>query len=199
MLENENFASWLYPVTLGATSIWERWNTHTEYGPNSQTMNSYNHYAFATNVAFMMTTSAGIQRGDNGDLNRAGFSNFILQPSPGGSLNFVNASYNSIYGKIKSSWTANPDVVNNNGVSDMKSYSAVVPPNTNATLYLPLGQTINESSLDGFENIPGVTFIGLTTNNGIDVAKFELSAGGYDFKVSKGTLVASLQKGYATL
>jgi alpha-L-rhamnosidase len=157
MLENEEFASWLYPVKLGATSIWERWNTFTEYGPNSQTMNSFNHYAFGVSAAFMITNSAGIQRGDNGDLHRAGFSDFVLQPVPGGSFEFVNCTYKSVNGLIESSWTADPAVVNEvSGVSDLKTYSAVVPANSTATLYLPLGSTITEEAVNGFAGATGV-------------------------------------------
>ncbi len=197
MLENEKFASWLYPVTLGATSIWERWNTLTEYGPNSQTMNSFNHYAFATSVAFMITNSAGIQRGDNGEYNNAGFTDFILQPSPGGSLDFVNCTYNSVNGLIESSWTADPATTNEvSGITDMKTYSAVVPANSTATLYLPIGPTFNEEAVKKFTETAGVTFKGITIRNKIPVAEFKLAAGGYDFKTRGGKLIISLKKGY---
>lgn len=199
MLENENFASWLYPVKLGATSIWERWNTFTEYGPNSETMNSFNHYAFGVAAAFMITNSAGIQRGDNGELHRAGFTDFVLQPVPGGSLKYVNSTYKSINGLIKSSWTANPENVNKvSGVSDLVTYNAIVPANSTATLYLPLGSTITEETVKGFNNITGIEFIGITKRNNISVAEFKLAAGGYNFKLKRGKLNVKHEKGYVT-
>ena len=106
-------------------------------------------------------------------------------------------TYDSVYGTIVSAWTARPDVVHEkSGISDMSSYSAVVPPNTTAVLYLPLGQTIHEKAVKGFKGAPGVTFVAITRHNNIDVAEFRLAAGGYDFKVVGGALVAALQKGY---
>ena len=102
-----------------------------------------------------------------------------------------------MYGTIESSWRANPSVVSEkSGISDVTAYSAVVPANTAAVLYLPLRKTISKESLKGFRNIAGVTFVGTGTNNRLEVGEFKLKAGGYDFKVVDGTLIATLQKGY---
>jgi alpha-L-rhamnosidase len=199
MLENEKYSSWLYPVTLGATSLWERWDTMIEEGPNSQTMNSFNHYAFGVSAAFMITNSLGIQRGENGKYNNVGYRNFILQPVSGGSLTFADGSYKSSFGTIKSSWKADIGTVSEKGVTDMTSYSATVPANTTATLYLPIGKTFNKEAVEKFENILGVEFIGFATRNNIEVAVFNLLSGGYDFEVKGGKLTAKLHKGYYSL
>ncbi len=56
--------------------------------------------------------------------------------------------------------------------------------------------SFNEKTVKGFKGTTGVTYVGLTTHNNIDVAEFKLAAGGYYFKVVGGALVATLQKGY---
>ena len=70
MLEQTEYASWLYPVTQGATSIWERWNSYTVengYGGNNG-MNSFNHYSLGAVGAWMMGYQVGIQRDDTAGL-----------------------------------------------------------------------------------------------------------------------------------
>ena len=52
--------------------------------------------------------------------------------------------------------------------------------------------------MEGFTAIPGVTFVGMTEHNGIEVAQFELVSGGYDFAVQNGKVVASIADGYVT-
>ena len=196
MLENEEYCSWLYPVKLGATSMWERWDTQTELGPNYQTMNSWNHYGFGVAAVYMITTTAGIERGTNGQLANAGFRKFLLQPVSGGSLSHAKATYKSSFGLIESGWTADPDKVDAKGVTDMKTYNATIPANTSATLYLPMTTTFSPSAISAFKGCAGVTFVGFEQHQGIETARFELVAGGYNFSVVKGALNVTLKKGY---
>lgn len=196
MLENEEYCSWLYPVKLGATSMWERWDTQTEYGPNYQTMNSWNHYGFGVAAVYMITTTAGIERGTNGELANVGFRKFLLQPVSGGSLEHAKATYKSSFGLIESGWSADPSKMDAKGVSDMKTYSATVPANTSATLYLPVTPTFSRSAVQAFRGCPGITFVGFEQHQGIETAKFELVAGGYNFSVDNGALQAALKNGY---
>ena len=49
ILYNEDFPGWLYAINLGATTIWERWNSILEDGSiGNPSMNSFNHYAFGS-------------------------------------------------------------------------------------------------------------------------------------------------------
>ncbi len=176
-----DYTSWLYPVTKGATSVWERWNGYeAAFGPNNQnSMNSFNHFALGAVGQWMYEYQLGITSDHlNGE---AGYKHFILQPQAGGNYTSLTGSYASNYGVISSSWTAD-------GQGRMTSYKAVVPANTTATLYLPVG----ESSYD-FGTADGVTFIEKTIRNNIPVAAYDLSSGSFDFTItSNGVTVSAL-------
>ena len=103
MFERTEYPSWLYPVINGATSVWERWSSFTiQNGFGGQNwMNSFNHYSLGGVATWMMEYMAGIRRGEKG-----GFREFILQPVPGGHFTEVKTAYDSVYGRICSSWTA---------------------------------------------------------------------------------------------
>ena len=99
LLQRKN-PSWLYSVDQGATTIWERWNSYrkdTGFGPVG--MNSFNHYAYGSVLAWMFKTAAGIQCG-----NEAGYKSFSLAPVPDERLGRISAVYPTQYGQIKSSW-----------------------------------------------------------------------------------------------
>ena len=136
MLLNDAFPSWLYPVTQGATTIWERLNSMTAengFGGNNS-MNSFNHYAFGSVLDWMMERSLGICP-DEAD---PGFHHFILRPvpDPTGTLKEVSGHYDSPYGRIESGWKQTGNKVR---------YHFVIPANCTATLILP-GQDIRELS-----------------------------------------------------
>ena len=198
MLENEKYSSWLCPVTIGATSLWERWNTETEYGPINQSMNSWNHYGFGVAAAFMITQVGGIQRGDNGIYDSVGFSDFVLQPVPGGSLDHAKVAYKSSNGLIESAWTAEPGKEDAHGVSALNSYSATVPANTSATLYLPVSGKFSAQAAKKVKTCAGVTYRGLSVRNGIPVMVFRLQSGGFDFSSDGSRITVSLKSGYTT-
>ncbi|MCH3994929.1 MAG: glycoside hydrolase family 78 protein [Prevotella sp.] len=148
MLLNTHFPSWLYPVEQGATTIWERLNSYTKtdgFGGNNS-MNSFNHYAFGSVTNWIMQRSLGISR----DENAPGFKHFILRPEvdPTGSLNEAHGYYDSMYGRIESSWKKTGDRI---------VYQFVIPANTSATLYLPLtkinGVTVNGMKLKKAEGV----------------------------------------------
>lgn len=186
MFEQTNYASWLYPVTQGATSIWERWNSYTDdngYAGNNG-MNSFNHYALGAVGAWMINYQIGIQT----DADAPGFQHFILQPTPGGAFTYVNGSYDSYYGTIVSNWTAD-------GSGNLTSYTAEVPANTSATLYLP----VSADAVKDFEGVDGVTFLGVTEHNGMQAAAFELTSGGFAFAVKDGKLTVSTADGYVSV
>jgi alpha-L-rhamnosidase len=128
LLEQRTFPSWLYSVLEGATTIWERWNGWTkEHGFYSAVMNSFNHYSLGSVGEWMFRYMAGIEL----DPAKPGFKKMILRPWIGGSLTYVNAEYESMYGAIKSGWSLEESSV---------VYSVSIPANTEATLILPVGR-----------------------------------------------------------
>ncbi len=101
LLMQEDFPSWLYEINMGATTIWERWNSILPDGSISDTgMNSLNHYSYGSIVEWMYRDAAGI----NPNENHVGFRQFDLAPKPHYFLNSVAAEYHSPCGTIKSSW-----------------------------------------------------------------------------------------------
>jgi len=128
LLQQTSYPSWLYPVEQGATTIWERLNsfTHTAGFGGNNSMNSFNHYSFGAVGAWMYNYSLGITR----DENSPGFKHFILQPEPDPTrkMTYAKGYYDSMYGRIESSWE-----VRNNDCN----YRFVVPANTTATVYIP--------------------------------------------------------------
>lgn len=181
LLQRKN-PSWLYTVDQGATTFWERWNSYSyEDGFGDVSMNSFNHFSFGTVCEWMYSYMAGIMY----DIENPGFKHIILQPFVDSSSNitFTDGSYDSAYGRIESNWERKDDNL---------YYSAVVPANTTATLYLPI-----ESKTDiSMNTIDGVTYIGEEMHNGVKCAKLELMSGGYDFIASGDTVTVSLQEGY---
>ncbi|WP_116106320.1 family 78 glycoside hydrolase catalytic domain [Lewinella sp. IMCC34191] len=171
LLLNEQYPSWLYPVTQGATSIWERLNSYTEedgFGDNNS-MNSFNHYSFGAVGQWMIAHSLGIQRGE------PGFKTFVLRPEPDptGQLSEAGGYYDSPYGRIASEW-----VIEAGGMT----YNTTVPPNTSALLYLPAADAegIREGAgpADGAE---GVRFVRHTGRHAV----YELTPGDYRFRVAR--------------
>jgi len=169
LLQQTSYPSWLYSVEQGATTIWERLNsfTHTNgFGGNNR-MNSFNHYSFGAVGAWMYSYTLGIQRGT------PGFKTFILRPypDPTGQMKWAEGHYDSMYGRIESKWDfEGEDLI----------YQAVVPPNTSATLILPVSaENIQESGVNILKT-KGVSLI-LTNKN---ESQFKLESGTYKFKVN---------------
>uniref|UniRef100_UPI00321801F7 glycoside hydrolase family 78 protein n=1 Tax=uncultured Draconibacterium sp. TaxID=1573823 RepID=UPI00321801F7 len=135
LLNRKEYPSWLYPVTQGATTIWERWDGQKPDGTfQSVGMNSFNHYAYGAIGEWLYSHVAGIQI----DENNPGYKHFYLAPHPGGGLNNVNAEYDSMYGKIVSSWKIE---------NDKMVYNVEIPVNTTATVKLP-ETTIKELTME---------------------------------------------------
>ncbi len=139
LLNQKTWPSWLYAVTQGATTIWERWDGWTpENGFQTPEMNSFNHYAYGAIGAWLYNTVAGIDI----DPAAAGYKHSILRPQPGGGLTYARATLDTLYGTLVSGWTLE------NGVF---TYTVTVPPNTSATVTLPCaGQiTLNGEAVSG--------------------------------------------------
>lgn len=175
MFQQTAYPSWIYPVLQGATTIWERWNSYTlknGFGPVD--MNSFNHYSYGSIQDWMMAYSAGIQR----DENNPGYKHFMLQPRIGGNFSFIHASYSSVYGNIVSRWDSNNKTLapQTDAAKYGYTYTAEVPPNTSATLTLPLH---DQHTIDVKMGKKGILSKKIEKGKAI----YELSAGLYTFCV----------------
>jgi alpha-L-rhamnosidase len=123
LLLQETYPSWLYPVKMGATTIWERWDGQkTDSTFQDPGMNSFNHYAYGAIGDWMYRVSAGIET------KTPGYRNLLIQPHVSGKLNLSKASFESPYGKIVSGWER----------KDGKVYFIIeIPANAEATIALP--------------------------------------------------------------
>ena len=100
VLLNNGFPGWLYEVDMGATTIWERWNSLMPDGtPNPDGMNSYNHYAYGSVMEFVYRRIAGIEA------KEAGFATIKIAPRPVKGLPKLYAEYESVCGKIVSEYS----------------------------------------------------------------------------------------------
>jgi alpha-L-rhamnosidase len=124
LLLQTTYPSWLYPVTLGATTIWERWNGWTpEHGFADSGMNSFNHYSLGAVGQYLYGEVAGIRE------DQPGFEHIRIQPVvPATGLTYASGSYDSIHGMIISSWRLD---------GDRLSLDVTIPANTTATVYVP--------------------------------------------------------------
>ena len=135
LLQHKN-PSWLYSVDQGATTVWERWNSYTKkdgFGP--AIMNSFNHYAYGSVLAWMYRTVAGIAA----DSSSPGFRRVIMSPKPDRRLGFVKAEYRSAAGLIKSAWRYE---------GEKWVWEFTVPEGATARVTLP-GETISRDYLPG--------------------------------------------------
>ena len=124
IMMSEGFPGWLYPVSMGATTIWERWNSVMPDGTISPTgMNSLNHYSYGSVVEFMYKSCAGICPVE------AGFKTVSFEPKINRRFSYIKASYDSVSGTYVSEWKINAD--------GTISVHVEVPFNRNATLTLP--------------------------------------------------------------
>ncbi len=123
------YPGWGYMLACGATAIWEQWN-----GFWSQI-----HSCFAGPAAWFYSGLAGIRP----DENRPGFEAFSLAPAFVPGVDFVEASYDSIRGRIQSAWRRR---------NSRLEWSVTIPVNTTATLVVPVADpaaiTVNGLPLD---------------------------------------------------
>lgn len=101
LLLEKGYPGWLYEVLMGATTVWERWNSVLPDGKISGTeMNSLNHYAYGSIVEWMYRDMLGIQPLEES----AGFKKFRIAPAPDHQISWAKGCLRSAAGMIKSSW-----------------------------------------------------------------------------------------------
>lgn len=122
LLLQEEYPSWLFSVNMGATTIWEHWDSLKTDGTMwSTNMNSFNHYAYGSVAAWMYKVVCGI----NIDETAPAFENVILKPVTDSRLTYAKASVETAYGTVSSKWE----------IKDGKTIYEFTVPNT-ATLIL---------------------------------------------------------------
>jgi len=126
LLMNDDFPSWLYEVKMGATTIWERWNSVNSDGSVSSTgMNSMNHYAYGSVVEWIARDVCGL----NPVFAEPGFKKAVIKPQPFGYLKNAAIRYQSVSGTYVSSWKLMED--------ESLKYKFEVPFNCDAEIILP--------------------------------------------------------------
>ena len=158
------YPSWGYMAANGATTIWELWNGNTA----NPKMNSQNHVMLLGDlIVWMYENAAGIKA------KEPGFKVIEMKPSFVDSLEYVKASYHSIYGLIKSEW---------NKKNGLFNWDITVPANTKAIVYIPAASVndVIESGKDAF-SANGIKFLKIEK----DRAVFEVGSGDYQFAVKE--------------
>jgi len=123
LLLEEGCPSWLYPVSMGATTIWERWDSMLPDGSiNPGEMTSFNHYALGAVADWMHRAIGGIAPGEPGSRVTR------VAPVLGGGITSASASLDTGYGAVAVDWTLTGSTF---------ALTVVVPPNTSALVRLP--------------------------------------------------------------
>ena len=125
LLLQETYPSWLYPVKMGATTIWERWDGIKPDGNlQTPTMNSYNHYAYGAIGDWMYRVVTGIDT----ETDSPGYKKITIRPHIEKGLTNASASLSTGYGIVSSSWK----------MEDGKLlFDVEIPANTTAIISIP--------------------------------------------------------------
>ncbi|HWY77385.1 MAG TPA: family 78 glycoside hydrolase catalytic domain, partial [Verrucomicrobiae bacterium] len=166
MLAKTDYPSWGYEIGLGATTIFELWNSVNADGTvntNQDGMNSLNHANFGTCAEWFYRGILGI------DLLQPGFAKILISPQPGGGLNWAQGSYDSIQGPISSGWQFTNNTL---------TLQAAIPANTTAEIHVPTtnASAITESGVLAASS-PGVTYLGVSNGTAI----YGVGSGSYAF------------------
>lgn len=149
-----DYPSWLYEVSMGATTIWERWNSILPDGSISSTgMNSLNHYSYGSIAEWMYRDVCGMEPIE------PGWKRFAIRPRPDERLKCVRGIYESPMGRVSVTWEI--------GADDVITLHVMVP----------FGSTA-EVTLEGATNVTGSTDIWQVGEDW----RCELTAGEYTFR-----------------
>ncbi len=121
MLLNKEIPGWLYPVTRGATTIWETWEG---YDPNGDPFASHNHYAFGAVMEWVYRYMVGIDTCSDSP----GYKHFVICPCPGGGIRYAWAELDTVRGRIACKWVLE---------GNRFELTFTVPANTTAEIRLP--------------------------------------------------------------
>ncbi|HKQ09185.1 MAG TPA: glycoside hydrolase family 78 protein [Blastocatellia bacterium] len=166
LVNQRGFPSWEYSIDNGATTIWERWDGYVKgRGFQDKGMNSFNHYAIGAVGEWMARVILGI----NNDDAHPAYEQFTLRPYPGGGLSWARGHYDSIRGRIESSWSV---------AAGQMQYNVTIPANTAAAVYVPAKDAagVMESGKPA-SAAPGVKFLRMEDG----AAVFLVQSGKYNF------------------
>jgi len=125
LLLQKTYPSWLYPVTMGATTIWERWDGERPDSTfETPSMNSFNHYAYGAIGDWMYRDMAGLDTYEDG----VGYKHIRIMPHVDTAVGQASATLDTYYGTAESSWRVDGEDL----VMDVR-----IPCNTTATIYIP--------------------------------------------------------------
>ncbi|MEO5315059.1 family 78 glycoside hydrolase catalytic domain [Pseudarthrobacter sp. CC12] len=100
LLLEQGCPSWLYPVTMGATTVWERWDSMLPDGTiNPGEMTSFNHYALGAVADWMHKAIGGIRPAE------PGYARVLIQPQPGEGISWARTSLKTPHGEVRVEWT----------------------------------------------------------------------------------------------
>ena len=134
LLLRDQYPGWLYPVTMGATTIWERWNSMMpDRTIPDNGMNSFNHYSYGAIGDWLYRDAVGLHEGS------AGFKTIIVKPHPGADFTHMKASQLTPYGRAEAEWQKRDGEF---------SLRVVIPANTTAEIYVP-SASADSVTLDG--------------------------------------------------
>jgi alpha-L-rhamnosidase len=171
LLLNQDYPSWGFPITMGATTMWERWNSinpNGTFGPVD--MNSFNHYAYGAVGNWMYANIGGIQALE------PGYKKSLIAPLIGfGGLTSAVCSQETVYGRLAANWS----------ISEQNIILQVeVPVNTTAVVYVPAGAgaAIYEGGVPA-QTADGVQLLKRESSR----AEFLVGSGTYTFTVTPTT------------
>lgn len=130
LLLNEEFPGWLYCVNLGATTIWERWDSVLPDGRISEEgMNSLNHYSYGSIEAWMYGDVCGIRP------LAPGFRKAVIEPHPDQRLRYAECRLDTAAGIYESKWNCQND--------GTVTYEVQIPFDASAVMRFPDGKSID--------------------------------------------------------
>jgi alpha-L-rhamnosidase len=165
ILLNEDYPSWGFPISMGATTMWERWNSiqpDGSFGPVD--MNSFNHYAYGAVGDWMFGQLGGIQ------MVEPGYKTSRVAPLIGfGGLSSARCTQQTAFGRLASQWQVS---------ETSNTLNVDVPVNTTTIVHVPqgVGTTVYEGTSPA-ETAPGVEFLGTDGDTKI----YSIGSGSYAF------------------
>lgn len=175
MLAKTDYPSWGFEIGVGATTVFELWDSVNGDGTvnvGQDAMNSLNHANFGACAEWFYRGILGL------DLLSPGFQRILIDPQPGGGLSWAQGSYDSLQGPIASAWQLTNSVL---------TLTVTIPANTSAEIHVPTSNpgAITESGSPAVTS-PGVAYVG--TSNG--AAVYDVGSGSYVFSSPYSILAA---------
>ena len=155
LLLQEGLPSWLYPVTMGATTIWERWDSMLPDGSiNPGDMTSFNHYALGAVADFLHRSVAGLLA------DSPGWELVRFAPRPGGGLEHASAQFDSVRGTAAIAWRRDGETLTIEATVPAASRGIVVLPGSDDEIAVGPGRHSFTTSFRAVADDPEAPFFG---------------------------------------